>query len=158
MSSTASELRSVIAASMPKLFALSEADVSPKPAPGKWSSKEILGHLIDSASVNHQRFVRAQFTPDWVTLVYEQDAWVAVQRYQDAPWEELVDLWQHFNLHLAWLMEALPEEQRSRPRHPHPMASAGWCPVPGDRPATLEDLMKDYVGHLKHHLGKLLGA
>jgi hypothetical protein len=156
MSSTASELRSDITSAMPTLLALTEADVAPKPAPGKWSRKEILGHLLDSASTNHQRFVRAQFTPDLLTLVYEPDAWVEAQRYQDAPWDELVDLWRFYNLHLARLMEALPDEQRSRPRRPHQLAHAGWCPVPEDQPATLEDLMKDYVGHLNHHLKAIL--
>lgn len=154
--STADELRSAIAASLPQLLSMSPDDVALRPAPGAWSRKEILGHLLDSASTNHQRFVRAQFTADLITLVYEPDAWVEAQRYQDAAWEELVEFWRHYNLQLARLMEVLPEEHRTRPRHPHMLAKAGWCPVPEDQAATLEHLMRDYVGHLKHHLKAIL--
>jgi len=157
MSNPADELRSAITASLPRLLALSHEEASRKPAPDKWSRKEILGHLIDSASTNHQRFVRAQFTADLVTLVYEPEAWVEAQRYQDAHWEELVAFWSHYNLQLARLMEVLSEEQRTRPRHPHMLSRATWCPVPEELPATLEHLMKDYVGHLKHHLRAILG-
>jgi len=155
--STADELRSAITAALPQLLAFSREEVARRPAPGKWSRKEILGHLIDSASTNHQRFVRAQFTVDLITLVYEPDAWVEAQRYQDASWEELVEFWRHYNLQLARLMEVLSEEHRTRLRHPHMLAKASWCPVPEDQAATLEHLMRDYVGHLKHHLKAILG-
>src|SRR5439155_1135928 len=80
------ELREALTASEPSLRRLSEEEASRTPAPGKWSAKQILGHLIDSASNNHQRFVRAQFTDDLVFPGYEQKAWVSAQRYQEASW------------------------------------------------------------------------
>src|SRR5919109_2457390 len=85
-------------------------------APGKWSAKEIIGHLIDSASNNHQRFVRAQLQDDLVFPGYLQDRWVEVQRYRDAPWPDLVALWRTFNLHIARVMESVPEETRLKRR------------------------------------------
>ena len=108
------ELRSVVERSTPALLALSEDASAQYPAPGKWSPREVLGHLIDSASNNHQRFVRAQVQGGLVFSGYDQDAWVTVQQYQHAPWTELVTLWRAFNLHLARVMAAVPEPVRMR--------------------------------------------
>ncbi len=152
------ELREVVAAASPRLFALSEEESARPPAPGKWSPKQVLGHLIDSASNNHQRFVRAQFTDDLVFPGYEQEAWVAAQRYQAAPWSELVGLWRLFNLHLARVIEAVPDSVRQRPRALHNLHELAWRMVPQDQPATLEYFMRDYVGHLKHHLAQIPGS
>src|SRR5262245_9182442 len=100
-----------------QLRAMDEASVSKRPAPGKWSKKEILGHLIDSATNNHQRFVRLQLNPSIDLPGYEQDDWVRVQRYQDQPWRQIVDLWQTTNNHLVSLIrhvnpDALPHVWR----------------------------------------------
>src|SRR6267378_7813233 len=85
----------------------------------KWSPKEIIGHLIDSAANNHQRFVRAQFTDELVFPGYEQEAWVQVQRYNDEPWEQLVQLWRLYNLHLLHVMSAVPETVQTKSRSAH---------------------------------------
>ena len=135
-----------------------DAQAAALPAPGKWSAKQVIGHLIDSASNNHQRFVRAQVTDDLVFPGYQQDAWVTVQGYQAAAWHELVVLWQYFNLHLARVIEAVPPEARTRPRIRHNLHQLAWRPVPEDQPATLEYFMADYVGHLTHHLSQILGS
>ena len=129
---------------------------SRRPRPGAWSPREILGHLIDSASNNHQRFVRAQFQQDLVFAGYAQDDWVAVQRYQDASWSELVTLWASFNRHLARVMAAVPEETRRRPRSRHNLDELAYRPVPATEPTTLEYFMGDYVEHLRHHLEQIL--
>jgi DinB family protein len=107
-------LLTLIETATPSLHAISDETSSQRPAPGKWSPREIIGHLIDSASNNHQRFVRAQLQDDLVFPGYEQDAWVAVQRYQQAPWRELVELWAGFNRHIARVMEKAPEMRRRR--------------------------------------------
>jgi hypothetical protein len=131
-----------------------EASLRPR-APGKWCPREIIGHLIDSASNNHQRFVRAQFKDDLIFSGYEQDAWVSVQRYREAPWSDLIDLWRSFNLHIARLMEAVPKDERVRPRARHNLDELAWQTVPRDQPVSLDYFMRDYVGHLHHHLAQI---
>src|SRR5687767_2514846 len=122
---------------------------------GKWSPREIIGHLIDSASNNHQRFVRAQFQDDLVFPGYAQDAWVAAQRYQDAPWPELVALWGAFNRQLARVMAAAPVEARTTRRRVHNLHQIAFRPVPQHEPATLDYFMADYVDHLEHHIRQI---
>ena len=138
------------------LLTISEADAARRPAPDKWSAKEIVGHLIDSASNNHQRFVRAQFQDDLVFDGYDQDAWVAAQQYQEASWPALVELWRAYNLHLARVMAATPEATRLRETRRHTFHQIAWQTIPEDEPATLDYFMRDYVDHLRHHLGQIL--
>jgi hypothetical protein len=134
------------------------ADVSGRrPAPGTWSPREVIGHLIDSASHNHQRFVRARWTNDLVFLGYEQDRWVEAQHYQDAPWHELVALWANYNRHVARVMEAVPVEVRTRPHTRHNLHETAWREYDARATVTLDEFMDDYVDHLEHHLRQVLG-
>jgi hypothetical protein len=128
---------------------------SRRPAPGKWSAKEIIGHLIDSAANNHQRFVRARWQDDLIFSGYDQDGWVAEQRYQDAPWAELITLWEAYNLHLARVMRAVPAEVRLRQHTRHNLDVLAWRRVEPEQPATLDSFMRDYVDHLHHHLRQI---
>ena len=155
--SIARDLREAVASAAPRLASLSEAEASRPLAHGKWSPKEVIGHLIDSVSHNHQRFVRARFVDHLEFGGYEQDRWVAEQRYAAVPWTELVELWRLFNLHLARVIEGTPPDVGERPRARHNLDAIAWNPVPRDRPATLAYFMDDYVGHLKHHLKQVLG-
>lgn len=151
------ELRHTIDDSGRRLSALSEEESARRPAPNKWSTKEIVGHLIDSAANNHQRFVRARFQADLVFPGYDQDAWVRAQRYQDANWPDLVELWKRYNSHIAHVMESTPASDRLRPRARHNLHELAWKAVPESWEATLDYFMRDYVGHLKHHLAQALG-
>lgn len=151
------QLRSDVASATPRLEVISDAAASVPRAPGKWSRKEIVGHLIDSASNNHQRFVRAQFSDDLISPPYDQDAWVSAQRYRDAPWNELVSLWAHFNLQLARVIESIPRVIRNRERARHNLHEVAFHTIPPDQPATLEYFMRDYVAHLEHHLAQIFG-
>jgi hypothetical protein len=155
MPSYAEDLRRAVDEATPRLMALSDADAKRRPRPGKWSPAEIIGHLIDSASNNHQRFVRAQFQNDLVFPGYDQDAWVLFQAYGDAHWVELVTLWKTFNIQIARIMENSPEPVRKSPRSKHNLDKLAWQPVPADKPATLDYFMNDYVEHLKHHLTQI---
>jgi hypothetical protein len=116
-----------------------------KPRPGKWSYKEIIGHLIDSASNNHQKFLRTASEPGLQFPGYEQDDWVSAQRYNERPWMELLDLWYGYNLHLAHVMEYLPEDR-----------SSNSIFINGKGPFTLDYIVNDYTEHLKHHLKAIL--
>jgi hypothetical protein len=139
-----------------RLRALSGAEAAVRPAPGKWSRKEIIGHLIDSATNNHGRFVRAQLQDDLIFEGYEQAEWVDVQRYQAREWAELVLLWQSLNHPLAHVMETTETNALTKPRARHNLDSIAWQPVRATEPTTLEYFMRDYVGHLKHHLRQAL--
>src|SRR4029077_3315712 len=108
------------------LLAIDDEASGRRPAPGKWSPREIVGHLIDSASNNHQRFVRAQFQNHLTFAGYDQDAWVARQCYQHAPWHELVALWAGFNRHLARVMASVPEDLRTRQFAQHNLHELAW--------------------------------
>jgi DinB family protein len=152
------DLLATIDREVPRLMALGAAASSRRPAPGKWSPREVIGHLIDSASNNHGRFVRAQLQPDLVFEGYAQDDWVRTQRYQDAEWSDLVTLWAALNRHLARVMAAAPADVREQPRVRHNLDALAWRAIPAAEPATLDYFMRDYVEHLKHHLTQIADA
>jgi hypothetical protein len=137
-------LRTDVEAAEARLRGLSEQEASEPRQTGKWSPKEILGHLVDSASNNHQRFVRAQLAPSLRIAGYQQAGWVAAQRYSDRRWIDIVDLWACYNRHLAHVIAAIPEERRNTA-----------CEIGTDPPVTLEYVVLDYVGHIHHHLRQI---
>jgi hypothetical protein len=152
------DFRRTVEGAADALLALTDAQSERRPAPGKWSAKEVVGHLIDSAANNHQRFVRAQFQDDLVFPGYAQEEWNAAQHYREEPWPRLVELWRLYNLHLLRVVSHIKEEELRRPRHPHTLHRIAWKLVPEGEPATLEYLIRDYIEHLKHHLGQIVHA
>lgn len=144
LESVANDLDGVVDAAAPELRAIDDAVASRKLKPDVWSVKEILGHLIDSASNNHQRFVRAQLAGELSFPGYEQDRWVVAQDYQTSPWPELVDFWVAYNHHLAHIIRRIPDAAASVP-----------CRIGADDPITLSSLAHDYVAHIRHHLGQI---
>ena len=150
------QFRQTVERAATALGRLDDAAASRRRAPGKWSSKEVLGHLIDSASNNHGRFVRAALTDDLLFQGYDQDGWVAAQRYQDASWPDLINLWRAYNLELARVMLAIPDEARRKPRARHNLDQIAGQPVSPGQAATLDYFMRDYVRHMEHHLRQIL--
>ncbi len=145
MHKTTEEFQSLLDHASPELAAIDETESRSKPAQNKWSKKEILGHLIDSASNNHQRFVRAQLSAELKLPAYEQDAWVKTQEYQNEAWDNLVQLWKSYNAHLLHLVSAIPDT-----------ALHNYCFIGSNEPVTLEFLIEDYLRHVKHHLEQIL--
>lgn len=124
-------------------------------SPDDWAPIEILGHLVDSAANNHQRFVRAQFTDDLVFPGYEQDRWVSSQKYRDASWPDLVQLWSSYNLHLAHLASVIPANVLTKARTNHNLDQIAFKPAGKNEATTLEYFIRDYVDHLRHHLAQI---
>jgi len=120
-----------------------------KPAPGKWSKLEILGHLVDSAINNLKRFTEIQFLPQpYKVISYRQDELVAINHYQDVPLTHLLDLWKALNQQISYVVQSIPPEKFDYPVDPQyengEMKSLGW-------------IICDYVAHLEHHLRQVTG-
>jgi len=144
MNSVADELESILAVAE-RLRKIDDDTASVRPAPGHWSRKEILGHLIDSAANNHQRFVRLQLTNRIDLPGYQQDEWVLLQRYQDHKWSDIVSLWQLYNQHLAIVI-----------RNADPNALSNVWRTPSREEVDLAFIIRDYLVHMRHHLDQIL--
>ena len=147
--------RETIASSTARLREIPEEQSRRRRSADDWAPIEVLGHLIDSAANNHQRFVRAQFTDDLVFSGYEQNQWVSSQNYRGESWSDVIQLWSSYNLHLAHAALAIPEAVLTRPRSPHTLDQIAFNLVDKNEPATLEYLIRDYVDHLQHHLNQI---
>jgi DinB superfamily len=142
----ADRLREEVDAAVRVLRQMTEGDAAREIKPGGWQVKEVLGHLVDSAYNNHQRFVRAPRTPRFVWPGYDQDVWVAANGYRARPWAETVELWAAANLHLAHAIERVST------------ASLGIeCEIGGET-GTLEWWIRDYIVHLRHHLAQITSS
>ena len=145
MQPIAQHLLDTLQKALPLLQQISDADASVKPAPHKWSYKEIIGHLLDSASNNQQKFVRCIQQTGTNMPPYEQDAWVAIQRYNDTAWNDLLNVWYALNNHIAHVMKHIPVNTLE---HEIYIGDKG--------PFTLAFIVRDYPEHLKHHLKAIL--
>jgi hypothetical protein len=150
--------KQTIESASPRLLAISEEQAEQPRAEEHWSSKQILGHLIDSAANNHARFVLAQMKDDLIFPGYDQDGWVRANHYPEAAWSRLVELWRSYNLHLHHLMAHADATKMSTPCTLHTLEEIAFNTVPKSQPVTLEYLMKDYVVHLKHHLDQIFSG
>jgi hypothetical protein len=142
---TGSSLRQEVDMAVPRLRAHSNARAAAALVPAKWSPKQVLGHLIDSASSNHQRFVRVQAETDLSLPGYAQDFWVDTQRYSDCAWPDLIELWSSYNRHLAHVITFIAEAKGNV-----------RCRIADGPPVTLRHVALDYVGHVQHHLRQIL--
>ncbi|HYY43071.1 MAG TPA: DinB family protein [Pyrinomonadaceae bacterium] len=157
MQDALADFRQTIETSAARLNAMDEAQVQEPRGEDKWTAKQIIGHLIDSAANNHQRFVLAQLKDDLAFPGYQQSDWVRVQHYDEADWRALVQLWQSYNLHLLHVMAHTPPTKLQTPCTQHTLDRIAWQVVSRSEPVTLEYLMRDYIGHMQHHLRQIFG-
>lgn len=122
-----------------KYHALDDKLASINLSDDKWSLKEIIGHLIDSASNNHQRFVRLQNENVLTFPVYHYD-WIKTEKFNKAKFIDLISLYKYFNILLAHLIENVDESK---------LANI-WKRE--DKELTLKEIMTDYLRHLKDHI------
>ncbi|HMH31636.1 MAG TPA: DinB family protein [Puia sp.] len=144
MDNTSRQIREIVGGYAPQLERILEGEFSFKPLPHKWSRKEILGHLVDSAQNNLRRFIVAQYE-DSPNIVYRQEDWVAISHYQDYPTRHLIQIWKLVNLHICQVLEATSAEQAKR-----------LCRTGGLQAHSIEWLAEDYIKHLLHHLHQIL--
>jgi len=149
------DFRATVVDATTRLREIPAADSRQKSAPDDWAPIEILGHLVDSAANNHQRFVRAQFTDDLVYPGYEQNQWVSSQKYADESWPELIQLWSSYNLHLHHVASVIPASILAKPRATHNLDQIAFNLVDKKEAATLEYFIRDYVDHMRHHLDQI---
>ncbi len=127
-----------------KLLQISKEDFEAKPNPLKWSKKEILGHLINSAANNHQRFIRARYE-EIPSIKYNQDKWNALHGYQELDLTHLIQFWTIYNQHMLEVIKRIPKSDLQK-----------LCNTGGEENHTLVFLIEDYVDHLEHHLDVVL--
>jgi hypothetical protein len=134
-------LRTLLQEVPTRLAHIREEKLNAKPAPDKWSAKEELGHLLDSAGNNHQRIVRAQLENAPAMPGYEQKAWVDLHGYSRRDWRELIAVWTALNRQLLAAAESVPDAAWSR-----------TCTIADSKPLTLQFVFEDYLEHMLHHL------
>ncbi len=141
----AKELNATIQKALPLLNEISETIAAQKPSFEKWSKKEILGHLIDSAANNQQKFVRSMAQSHTDFVGYAQNNWVEAQAYQVYDWQQLIQNWKAYNAHIEHIMKHTAAENLKN-----------TISIDGVGPFELGFIMADYVEHLKHHLAQIL--
>jgi len=145
MKEISDKLKSIISTSLPELEKINDDTSSLKKTLDQWSKKEILGHLIDSCSNNHQRIVRALYNVGDQFPIYDQTEWVRVQHYNEMGWNYLLEFWTAYNNHLSIIIEKIPDS-----------AGSAACSIGQEEPVTLEFIVSDYIRHLQHHLDQIL--
>lgn len=131
--------------SLPKAYnSMSEIEISNRPSSNKWSKKEIVGHLCDSAINNIERFVKIQYAEQpYVIQSYNQEQWVVVQNYQERPLNEILTLFQTLNKQVIYIIINIPAEKLSNK-----------CDIGNHHQKTLNWLIQDYFEHMEHHIKK----
>lgn len=128
-----------------KLKKITEKEASERLLIGKWSKKEVIGHLVDSASNNHQRFVRMQIDNNLQLPKYKQNEWVEVQHYNQRKWVDVIELWHIYNLHLLHILRSMNSFKLSNVADFHEQGTL-----------RLQFIIDDYVDHIEHHLKQVI--
>ena len=138
------ELARVLDAAEIALRRVSEEESGRPVLAGGWSRKQLLGHLIESASNNHQRFVRAALADALEFPAYDTPGSVRVEAVESAGWTMLVDLWASYDRYLVHVIRHLPAAKLDV-----------VCRIGANAPVSLRYLVEDYVRHLVHHLDQI---
>ena len=111
--------------------------------------KQIVGHMIDSASNNTHRLVHLQYQPspfafpNYATFG-NNDRWIAIQNYQEEDWHNLVQLWKYANLHVAHVIANLLDDKLENQ----------WIAGEGQL-VSLKEMATDYLRHLQLHIDEI---
>lgn len=149
-------LKNIIEDNYIELNQLSSGQFSDKPKDDKWSSKEIIGHLIDSAINNHRRLILSKEGVDSIYEGYDQVQWVQKNNYQNRSKKDLLDLWRLMNLQLADVIDTLDVDIVSHRVVKKASEPVDESIVNNEKPFNLKYLIEDYIFHLEHHLGQIM--
>ncbi|MEW6211720.1 MAG: nitroreductase family protein [Acidobacteriota bacterium] len=138
---TPMRLAAIVYDASTRLGAISPDQAAEKSAPDSWSPKEELGHLIDSATVNHQRIVRTILEDNPALPSYDGDRWVALHEYQSGHWMEMIKLWLGVNEHIFAVIDTITNDLWAR-----------TCTVGDSETMTLKALVESYIDHMLDHL------
>ncbi len=147
MKNTIQELQQIISEYNQKFSDIPESDFGTKPLPHKWSKKEVLGHLIDSAQNNLRRFICGQYETSAPHIVYDQNFWVEANNYAKANSKDIIALWALINGRISAILDQMPPSNYYK-----------TCNTSSDSTQlrSLEWLAEDYVRHLKHHINQII--
>jgi hypothetical protein len=148
MENITTELQEIVTSFSTKIKVIKTDEFNAKPNPEKWSKKEVLGHLIDSAHNNLRRFVVGQYEQE-PNIVYDQDFWVSANDYQEMKDADVIALWQLLNERIIAILTNMPVENYDR-----------TCNTGKISPSihTVQWIAADYVKHLKHHLNQIIAG
>ncbi len=138
------DFRETILQAYSEMQRISDNIASNKKDATQWSIKEVIGHLIDSASNNHQRFIRLQIDEEIRLPFYQQVDFVRISNYQSEDWVILLDFWKFYNLHLVHIVGNIDEQKLENV----------WITPKGEK-LDLKFVVEDYLIHLKHHLSQI---
>ena len=143
MKKVTEELQQIVADYTTKISSIPEKEFTAKPLPNKWSKKEVLGHLIDSAQNNLRRFICGQYESTPPHIVYQQDFWVSANAYNEARSEHVIQLWNLINHRICDILNTMPKDNYDKSCNTGQLHSLQW-------------LAEDYVKHMKHHLNQII--
>ena len=143
MQAVTRELSNILSEYSPKFAAITNEVFSEKPLPHKWSKKEVLGHLIDSAQNNLRRFICAQYESHPPFITYQQDFWVESNQYQSMEKADVIHLWRLINERIIAVLNNMAPEAYDKQANTGTLHSLEW-------------LAQDYVKHLKHHVNQII--
>lgn len=133
----------------PILLSLPKATIENKHNKQNRTIKQILGHMVDSASNNTHRIIHLQYQPtplifpDYASLG-NNDRWIAIQNYQSENWQNLVNLWKYSNLHIIHVMQNVDESKLGNI----------WLTATGES-VSLIDMMTNYLSHFELHISEI---
>jgi hypothetical protein len=145
MTQAINELNQILNEFSAKIEAMPDHEFSAKPLPNKWSKKEVLGHLIDSAQNNLRRFICGQYEQKPSKIVYDQDLWVMSNGYQSMEKRDVIALWKLINERIAAVLTNMPADNYTKVSETSELRTLEWLAI-------------DYVKHLKHHMNQILAG
>ncbi len=149
-------LKAIIDTAAPQLSAITDTDAAVRDTPDKWSKKQILGHLIDSAVNNHRRFNQFLNQEHLVFDGYDQNNEVKINDYQNRHLADIIALWRGMNQQIIQIIKSIPDQRFTQAYAQHNYHRLGMKAITESDPTTIQYLALNYIDHLEHHLAQLL--